>query len=41
MIAFVKKENNPQVTRFKGREIIFNTGLTTKNKIDRANPPIK
>lgn len=39
-MALLKKENKPKVTKFKGKEIIFKIGLTTKNKIDNANPPM-
>lgn len=39
MIAFEKKENNPRVTRFKGRESIDRMGRTVEFIIESTNPP--
>lgn len=39
MIAFIKKEKSPIVTKLRGNEIKFNIGFTIKKSKDNANPP--
>lgn len=39
IIALIKKENSPRVTRLRGREIIFKTGFTIKKSKDKESPP--
>jgi len=39
MIAFIKKEKSPIVTRLSGREIKFKIGFTIKKSKDKASPP--
>lgn len=40
MIALVRKEKSPKVTKLRGKETRFKIGLTTKKRIDSASPPI-
>lgn len=39
-MAFIKKEKRPIVTKLRGNDIKFNSGLTTRNNNDNTNPPI-
>lgn len=40
MIALIRNENKPMVTKLSGNEIILKIGFKIKNKIEMTIPPI-
>lgn len=40
-MAFIKKENKPKVTMFKGRVTMLKIGFTIRNNMDSTIPPIR